>query len=304
MIRAKSTTNCHRLYWLDLIRAGLVLAMIGYHFYWDLVYFQIIHETAHQTYLSRVFAHTIAVGFLFVAGFSIVISSQKNNFVKKFLWRFGKILSAAFAISYMTYIIFPQDFIYFGILHEIAISSLLIACLLRANFVIDFLIAAAIIILSYRLQDTNPANNVLPYLGLAKNVKSSVDFVPIFPWSAFAVLGSAVAKLYLKNNLTSTNNPKKRYLGKKIILILSEYSLLIYLVHQPILFGALYFNKNMIYMQNKIDFIQNCITKCSENNNQKICPTYCKCMQNKLKTTQALSPIEQAVKLCKSKFNQ
>lgn len=300
MIKAKSTTGRNRIYWLDLARASLVLAMIAYHFYWDLVYFHMINETPYKAYLSKIFAHAIAAGFLFISGFSIVISSQGNGFFKKFLWRLWKILSASLVISYITYLIFPQDFIYFGILHQIALSSILIVCLLRANYVIDFLIAIAIFTLTYILQDTNITNSLLPYLGLTKNIKPSVDFVPIFPWTAFSIIGSGAAKLYLKNNSIRPNSPTICNICRKITLTLSKYSLLIYLLHQPILFGALYFSNNMLYTPNKNKFIQTCTSKCKQKNSQKICKLYCTCMQDKLTNRSALKSVEQAAKFCQN----
>jgi uncharacterized membrane protein len=70
----------------------------------------------------------------------------------------------------------------------------------------------------------------------------SMDYIPIFPWIAVGMLG-----IYLH----SINFHKlKAVSGKpgRLLSYLGRHSLLIYMVHQPILFSSVYiFNKIMSF---------------------------------------------------------
>lgn len=69
----------------------------------------------------------------------------------------------------------------------------------------------------------------------------TVDFLPLFPWLGIPILGMVIGRwlldmddqyLFLK---WQSNNPLLR-----LAYVAGRYSLLIYMIHQPILFGSLY----------------------------------------------------------------
>ena len=79
---------------------------------------------------------------------------------------------------------------------------------------------------------------LLRFLGLATEPAVTVDFEPIFPWLGPFLLGIAAAKaasaLRLLPRLALPHSPVTRLLAWP-----GQHSLVIYLIHQPLLIGAL-----------------------------------------------------------------
>ncbi len=62
-----------------------------------------------------------------------------------------------------------------------------------------------------------------------------VDYAPLIPFAGVLLLGLAAGKFYRLP--ASAAQPSK---GGKALAALGRHSLLIYLIHQPVLFGATY----------------------------------------------------------------
>lgn len=264
----------NRIPWIDNSRFILIISMVAYHIYWDLCHFNYITQTAKIHTYSQWFAHLTATGFIMLSGFSLFISYKQKS-TKTFLYNYVKrnilILLSAISISIVTYLYFRNEYIYFGILHQIFFSSIICLLLLRTNYLIDLALASVILLLAIYCNFTN--SNFLSLVGLSYNVKPSLDFVPIFPWTAFSIIGLALGKLYYpfyKPRYSNTN---------QMISFISKHSLIIYLTHQPIIFGVLLlitpqYNKTFIYQCHKI-----CLSK---NANEQFCRKYCYCMNEKV----------------------
>ena len=229
---------------IELLDAWKGLAIIGvvvFHFAWDLEAFGL--APAGMTLRSEwiYFARSLAGSFMLIVGINLYLAHGRVIRWLAFVRRLLLILIAAFAITAFTYMMTPRSFIYFGILHSIAISSVLALiflkapALLTAAFGVFFLVAGRL--LSSAFFDT-------PYLywtGLSTFVPPSNDFEPIFPWFGLVLIGMAIAKsaamggaLQTVSELTPRGQPFSflRWTGR--------HTLAIYLVHQPILFGGLY----------------------------------------------------------------
>lgn len=282
----------NRLYWLDFLRFALLFSMILYHFYWDLSYFNLINNSPFSKKLWQYFAHATAAGFLLISGFSLTLSyflGDNANFKTRFIIRLSKLVISALAITIITYVVFPQNYIYFGILHQIAIASLILLILFRLSIILN-IICVFILLLFNKQFITMPA---FSWVGLSNFVKPSLDFVPIFPWTAYIIIGSILARLYLKVNIIFYTKKNK------FITFCSKNSLIIYLIHQPILFSIVYLinillQQNII-TQHKHEFINACIQQCHLSKySNKYCTKYCSCVMSKLYSQK----LEQSIKSC------
>jgi uncharacterized membrane protein len=110
---------------IDAARGIALLAMFVFHLTWDFSYFgyidsQIVFERAFS-----IFGDTIGSTFLGIAGASLVLA-HAPKFRARAYWRhLAVIVAAAAAVSLATYIFIPEGFIFFGILHCIALASLI-----------------------------------------------------------------------------------------------------------------------------------------------------------------------------------
>ncbi|KAF0172834.1 MAG: Uncharacterized protein FD162_2111 [Rhodobacteraceae bacterium] len=229
----------HRIPLLDLIRSAAVLGMIAFHFSYDLVMFGVIPRDYAATPLFYYHARLVAGSFLLLAGVGLWLAHGQAIRWPAFWRRFGKLAAAAAAVSLATRIAMPDYYIYFGILHAIALYSLLGLATLRLPAPVTTLIAAGFIAGSYLWKSEAFNAPLLRFLGLATEPAYTMDFEPVFPWFAATLLGIALGRFGSKTGLwQSLSRP-----ATPLIHSLSwpgRHSLLIYLIHQPILMGLVW----------------------------------------------------------------
>ena len=105
------------------------------------------------------------------------------------------IAGAAALITAATAYAVPHAFIFFGMLHSIAVASVLGLLFLRAPLWLTLAAAVAV----WFLPDlaSAPAFDMrwLAWTGLAATPPASFDFVPVTPWFAATLAGIAAARL-------------------------------------------------------------------------------------------------------------
>ena len=209
---------------IDALRGFTIILMIFFHFNFDLFYFGFIKSDIIHAPFWYFLPRFIVFLFLFAVGMSLTLTHQNKILWTPFGKRFLKILSFALLISVVTYYLFPDNWIYFGTLHAIALISLLTLLFLRWPK-ISLLVAFALFIPSL-LFDKNIPWFLLP--------TESWDYISPFPWLGASLLGvfAVQQKLHL---LTLPDNAAIRFFN-----FLGKNSLAIYLIHQPLLFGAVY----------------------------------------------------------------
>ena len=122
---------------LDTLRGIALLAMASYHGTWDFEFFGYLQPGTAETGLLKIYARVIASTFLFMAGFSLVLANMPAIRWPSYGKRLGMIVAAAIAISIVTFVGMPDEWIFFGILHCIAAASLIGLLFLRLPAPID-----------------------------------------------------------------------------------------------------------------------------------------------------------------------
>ena len=217
---------------LDLMRGIAIIMMIVFHLIYDLNEFGYTNIPLSNFWLTSYWRYLIVFLFLNAVGISLVIAYGKNFSLNKFIKRLAILGLAALSVSLGTYFLFPDAWVYFGILHLIWTATL-IAIIFVQFPKISLFVAALIFILGYlNLPDLSFFGFLLSdYLPL-----SSVDFYPLFPWIAFVFTG-----IYLGHNPIYK---KIFFMRVPFLQLVGQHSLIIYLLHQVILFslvGAIYF---------------------------------------------------------------
>jgi len=272
---------------LDVARGVAIAAMIVYHFSWDLSFLQLIETNILQVPAWRWFARAIAGSFLTLAGFGLVLAHARGFRARPFLRRLAKIGGAALAVTLATFFAFPQSFIFFGILHCIAASSVLALPFLRLHP--GATLAAAVFCLAAPQIFTSPSLDTpwLDWLGLGSSDPVTNDYVPIFPWFGFVLIGVAAGRILLARQETMglarwrVQNPLARTLawaGRK--------SLPIYLTHQIVLLGALYGVLQVVGPNRAAEarpFMIQCEATCLQNAQPQTCRALCSCTVDALR---------------------
>jgi len=211
---------------LDLMRGIAIIMMILFHFIYDLNFFDYTNIPLSNFWLTSYWRYLIVFLFLNSVGISLVIAYGKSFSLNKFIKRLALLGIAALLVSVGTYFSSPVDWVYFGILHLIWTGTLIAIFFIQLPK-ISLFIAALIFVFKVflNLPDLSFLSVLLSdYLPL-----SSVDFYPLFPWIAFIFTG-----IYLGHNPIY----KKIFFMKLPLLqLIGQHSLIIYLLHQVILFN-------------------------------------------------------------------
>ncbi len=231
MTDAARTTG--RLTTLDLARSVALVCMVIFHFTFDLALFGHIPPDTMVQPFWYYFARMIAGSFLFLAGVSLWLAHGQGIRWRAFWFRWARIAGAALLVTVMSLWFVPGGPIWFGILHAIAAVSLMGLLALRLPWPVTLAFAAAIFATPWVYQSPAFDPIWLIWTGLAESRPMMGDYVPLFPWTAPALAGIALAKA-----LALERWPKRA--PSDLLRVLSfpgRHSLIIYLIHQPILIG-------------------------------------------------------------------
>lgn len=286
---APATTEAPRFAFVDLARGIALLAMFVYHFAYDLSFLGLIETDIVAEPGWRIFARCIAGSFLIIVGFSLVLATRKGLNRRAYLKRVAMVAAAAALVSLGTWFALPGNFIFFGILHHIALASVLALPFLRLPVIVVALSAVLSVALpsfvAHPLLDTP----WLSWLGLSHVPIRSADFVPVFPWFGCVLSGIVLARLLLPH-LAGTGLAVWRpgIVPARIIAWGGRHSLLIYLVHQPVFIAALTLATLVAPPPSPGEraFRSECQRSCGPDVPERLCRAVCACTIDKLKREQ------------------
>ncbi|MFG5117571.1 heparan-alpha-glucosaminide N-acetyltransferase [Methylorubrum sp. POS3] len=226
---------------IDLARAGALASMAGYHTLWDLGFLRLTPENYALTPIGRGAAHLIAGSFLLLVGIGLVLANRGGVRLGAYFGRIARIAAAAALITLATSYAFPQSYIFFGILHCIALSSLLGLPFVFAPVWITALTAIAVLAAPFFIVHPILDAPELYFLGLGRLRPDTNDWVPLFPWFGMVLAGIALARLGGSNVWSERLGRWRAASGfARGAAFAGRHSLAVYLLHQPILLALLY----------------------------------------------------------------
>jgi uncharacterized membrane protein len=274
-----------RLVLLDAARGLAVVAMVAYHLVWDLGNFDYIDPEFPYSARFKGFGHAIALSFLFIAGVSLVLAHERNAGFGPFWRRLARIAAAAALVSLGTYLVFPQSFVFFGILHCIAAASLLAAPFLSLPWPAALATAIAAFLAPLFLSASLFDPTWLSWIGLSTVAPLTNDYQPLLPWSAALFAGVAFARfpgaLHALGAVPAPQEGGARIAGA--LRWLGRHSLAIYLLHQPLLFGVFLALARLSAPsedQFAKNFVAACETRCEADGGAiEFCSAACLCVE-------------------------
>ncbi|MGO4570891.1 DUF1624 domain-containing protein [Microvirga sp. 2TAF3] len=273
---------------IDVARGVAILAMVVYHFSWDLSFLKLIETNIVEVSAWRWFARSIAGSFLLLSGVGLALAHAQGFRRKAFLRRLAKVGGAALAITLVTFFAFPDSYIFFGILHCIAVSSVLALPFRRFNPVITLASAAFFLAGPWIFMSPTLDQPWLDWLGLGSADPVTNDYVPIFPWFGLVLIGLALGKLLLahKDTMRLAHWRGKDALSR-LLMFAGRKSLPIYLIHQIILLAVLYGVLQLTGpnpVAEAAPFMSECEASCrSQNSQSTTCQAVCSCVVGTLR---------------------
>jgi len=224
---------------IDLVRGIAILMMVLFHTLFDLSFFRIFPIEISLGFW-RYFAFATASLFLLIVGISLTISraraaSKKSGYqlALKFVYRGAGIFLLGLLVTVFTWLFLKEGFIVFGILHLIGISIMISPLFFRFkkfNIVPGFLFLA----IGFLFIPMIGPIWLLP-LGIHPATFWSVDYEPIFPWFGIVLIGMGLGELLYPEGVKRFTIPQIPEIFMRPLAFVGRHSLLIYLVHQPII---------------------------------------------------------------------
>lgn len=236
-----------RLDTVDALRGLAMVWMTAFHFSFDLNYFGYIQQNFHTDPLWTVQRTIIVSLFLFCAGLGQAIAVAQGQSWQRFWRRWAQVALCAGLVTAGSWLMFPNSFIYFGVLHGMAL--MLIVARLTASWGrwlwgLGGLAIASKFIAAYALNTwaggqfsiyfNAPALN---WIGWITHLPVTEDYVPVFPWLGVMWWGVAAGNWLMRTRpdllrlkLASSLQP---------VAVLGRWSLSYYMLHQPVMMGLL-----------------------------------------------------------------
>jgi len=221
---------------LDALRGIAIVWMAVFHFCFDLAHFRLVDWHFRSDPFWTVQRTMIVSLFLFTAGLSQAVAQAQGLKWPRFWRRWAQIAACALLVTAGSALMFPKTFIYFGVLHGIAV--MLIVARLTGGWGRWLWLAGLVAIAAPHLLQIEAFNTPwLNWTGLVTRKPNTEDYVPLLPWLGVMWWGLAAGQWlmrarapWLQGQLMAAARP---------LALLGRWSLSFYMLHQPVLIGLI-----------------------------------------------------------------
>jgi uncharacterized membrane protein len=225
---------------IDALRGVAIAWMTAFHFCFDLNHFRFLREDFYRDPFWTWQRTAIVSLFLFCAGLGQAVAHQQGQGWPRFWRRWLQVAGCALLVTAGSWWMFPRSFIYFGVLHGIAV--MLVVVRLTAGWGRWLWLAGALAMAAPFVAHAVPAPEifntpVLNWLGWITRKPVTEDYVPLLPWIGVMWWGVAAGQWALRERPALVQGAIPR--ASQPLAWMGRWSLSWYMVHQPVMIGAL-----------------------------------------------------------------
>jgi uncharacterized membrane protein len=237
---------------VDALRGFAMAWMTAFHFCFDLNQAGYIHQNFYTDPVWT-WQRTCILGlFLLCAGAGQAIALHQGQTWPRFWRRWAQIAGCALLVSAGSALMFGKSFIYFGVLHGMAVMLLLVRLTAgwgRWLWPLGVLAVASKFIAAHAISTwpvldflNDPGWNAL---GLISRLPVTQDYVPVLPWLGVMWWGMALCQWWLNRQKTPSERTKTSAAPVRALALLGRWSLSYYMLHQPVLLAGLWLFKQV-----------------------------------------------------------
>jgi len=222
---------------IDFFRGIALFLMIIYHSLYILYFFNKISFDTSSIILNA-FGSLIRTSFLLLVGISLALSKQKGanklaKYYKKQMKRALLVFGCGMIITVFSYILFPQKYILFGILHLIGVGVLFGMFFAEKKWKV-LLMGLLFVLISKYIHNISFDSLIGFIFGFKVMNAESLDYFPIFPWLGVIFIGIFLGNVLFNNysRIYAPFLPDNWFITQ--IARAGRNSFFIYMIHVPI----------------------------------------------------------------------
>ena len=223
---------------LDALRGAAMVWMVVFHFSFDLNHLGWLspQQDFYRDGFWTVQRTLIVSLFLLCAGLGQALAQQAGVGWPRFWRRWAQVAVCAVLVSAGSALMFPASWISFGVLHGMALM-LVLARLATPLGSALWPLGAVLLALPQLVQQPFFDHRWSNWVGLVTHKPVTEDFVPVLPWLGVMLSGLAAGQWLLAHRPALLAAAVPAWLAP--LATLGRWPLTVYMLHQPLLIGAL-----------------------------------------------------------------
>lgn len=242
-VRFNPSLRTDRLWEIDAWRGVAMIMMVIYHFVWDLHGLG-GYDIAVRSGFWKYFQLATASSFIAIVGVALAVRYQRMTapggaHYAPIFQRGLQVFSWGLVVGAVTYLFQPSQYVRFGILHLIGLSILIAYPFLRFRR-LNLILGISLLLLGKLAPLVVQQTGWLDWLVAGQFVRPAFDYFPVIPWFGVVLIGIFIGNtLYRAGTRRFPLPDLSHLLPARLLRLMGQNSLLLYLIHQPILIAVL-----------------------------------------------------------------